>query len=399
MPNNGGTATYQGCRLEGVGGRALSGNSFMNMTGMTNELCATFCAASQSAFFGTEYAQGKLISACEYMVMILTSFLTECYCGNSISTATDSQSQCSAFCTGDNTEFCGGNSHLSVWSLNAYGSNAVGGGTSTGGSGSTATTTASVVPAATSIAYIGCYAETSPSRALTALYNSGTSMTVDLCAQKAQALNLAYFGLEYASQCLAGSVLSPASTPLPSPASHCSMKCAGNSSETCGGSNVISLYNNTQYIKPYNPNPVNVPNQPGSQYRYLGCYTEGTGARALGSTSTMGSAALPATTSLTVETCAAYCFSKGYSYMGVEDANLCFCNAAGPINSATLSAGGDADCNMTCAGNATEWCGAANTLNVYRLKSASARFAGSTGGGSNSTAERSKKRGLRFRTW
>lgn len=60
VPNNGGSATYQGCFKEGVGGRALSGTSFSNLTGMTLEMCATFCSATQSAFFGTEYSQGKL---------------------------------------------------------------------------------------------------------------------------------------------------------------------------------------------------------------------------------------------------------------------------------------------------------------------------------------------------
>ena len=60
VPNNGGSATYQGCYVEGVGGKALSGNNFKNTTGMTLEMCASFCAASQSAFFGTEYSSGMI---------------------------------------------------------------------------------------------------------------------------------------------------------------------------------------------------------------------------------------------------------------------------------------------------------------------------------------------------
>jgi hypothetical protein len=186
---------------------------------------------------------------------------------------------------------------------------------------------------------------------------------------------LQYFGLEFAAQCLAGNELNPLSAPIDS--SRCSMACAGNSSQTCGGPNAISLYNNTQWIKPYNPNPVNVPNQQGAQYSYVGCYTEGNGARALGSTANSGSAAMPQSDSLTVETCAGYCFSQGFAWMGVENGNLCFCNSAGIINSATLAPNGDSDCSVTCAGDPTENCGSRDYINIYQ-SSGSGRFAGST---------------------
>jgi len=164
------------------------------------------------------------------------------------------------------------------------------------------------------------------------------------------------------------------------------MACSGNSAQTCGGPNAISMYNNTLYVKPYNPNPANVPNQPGSSYAYVGCYSEPGGARALGSTSNFGSYATTSNT-LTVEACAALCFAKGYNWMGVEDGNQCFCNGAGVINGATLSPGGDADCGMTCAGNPQENCGGAAKLNVYQLKGSSAKFVRAAG----------SKRGLRFR--
>ncbi|OAG35369.1 hypothetical protein AYO21_10440 [Fonsecaea monophora] len=374
----GGNATYQGCYMEGVGGRALTGSSFSNSTGMTLELCAAFCSKTNSAFFGTEYSQ-------------------ECYCGGSISTAVAPQTACSSFCSGDKTEFCGGSSRLSVWALGNYQPPAASGsGTATGtGGNSGPSSTASPVPAATGITSMGCYSETTPTRALTALFTAGASMTIDLCAQKAQQLNLQYFGVEFASQCLAGSALNPASTPLVS--TKCSMKCAGNSTQVCGGSNAISLYQNTLYVKPTNPNPVNVPNQPGSQYGYVGCYNEGNGARALGSTDRTGSAATSSAT-LTVEACAAFCFAKGYAWMGVENGNQCFCNAAGVINGAVLSPGGDADCTVTCTGNATENCGGSAKLNVYQLSSgsASARFA--TTGKSGKRDIRGVK-GMRFRTW
>lgn len=255
--------------------------------------------------------------------------------------------------------------------------------TQSGGSATaSASSTATALPAATGISYINCYSETTNPRALSALFTTSGSMTVDSCAQQAQALNLQYFGLEYASQCLAGSTINPSSSVLAS--SKCSMSCSGNSTQTCGGPNAISLYNNTLYVKPYNPNSASVPNQPGSSYGYVGCYSEPSAARALASTSNFGSFATTSTT-LTVEACAALCFSKGYPWMGVENGNQCFCNGAGPVNGAALSAGGDADCATTCAGNPKENCGGSAKLNVYQLKSGTGARVGS--------------RGLRFRNW
>jgi hypothetical protein len=59
VPNDGGTSTYQGCFFEASGGRALTGTSFSNTTGMTLEACAIFCSQTSSAYFGTEYSQGE----------------------------------------------------------------------------------------------------------------------------------------------------------------------------------------------------------------------------------------------------------------------------------------------------------------------------------------------------
>jgi glucan endo-1,3-alpha-glucosidase len=134
------------------------------------------------------------------------------------------------------------------------------------------------------------------------------------------------------------------------------------------------MYTNTQYVVPTNPNPVNVSGSSGSQYGYVGCYSEPTGARALGSTAQTGSFA-ETLAGLTVESCASACFAAGFNYMGVEDGIQCFCNGAGVINGATLSPGGNADCNTTCAGNPAELCGGSAKIDVYQLRSGSKRRA------------------------
>lgn len=189
-------------------------------------------------------------------------------------------------------------------------------------------------------------------------------MTIDQCALTAQSLNLQYFGLEYASQCLAGSTINAGSSVIDP--KNCNKPCSGNGQQICGGANAISLYRNSLFTPPVSPDPVLVSGQSNIQYKYQGCYTEGTGARALGSTAQQTSSATT-NSSLTVEGCAADCYSKDYAWMGVENGNQCFCNAAGIINNAVLSSGGDADCSTTCVGNPREFCGAPSKLNVYHL--------------------------------
>jgi hypothetical protein len=82
---------------------------------------------------------------------------------------------------------------------------------------------------------------------------------------------------------MAGSVLNSSSKPGNA---NCNTACDGNSKQTCGGLKAISLYNNTQCIKPFNPNPVSIPNS-ANKFASVGCYNEGTYSRALtGSSST-----------------------------------------------------------------------------------------------------------------
>jgi hypothetical protein len=61
---------------------------------------------------------------------------------------------------------------------------------------------------------------------------------------------------------------------------------------------------------------------------------------------------------MTVESCIAFC-APDYIYAGVEYASQCYCDneIENGATNATLS-----DCNMACAGNANETCGAGKAL-------------------------------------
>lgn len=333
-------ATYAACHTEASNARALSGYSFTNTTSMTVELCGAACLSRNYLYFGLEYA-------------------SQCYCGNTITTATIAESSCSTPCAGNRVEFCGAGSILSVWAL--PGAPAA----SAGGGGSAPSATVSSAPLTTIVPnskYLGCYSETNP-RALGTLNGiSNSSVTNSLCAAYAQQLNLQYFYTEYYSECYAGNVLNSASVPISG--SSCNTPCAGNAQQTCGGPNALTLWNNTLYTPAIHPSPVN-----GSatvSYAYQGCYTEGNGARALGGNAQYQGATAPssaiAPSSMTVEACAGYCAANGYPYMGVENTNECYCNGAGVINGAVLGTG----CTMSCLGSPFELCGGSSRIDVYK---------------------------------
>jgi WSC domain len=98
-----------------------------------------------------------------------------------------------------------------------------------------------------------------------------------------------------------------------------------------------------------------------SGYHFLGCYTEGSGVRALGGSSLVNY------NIMTIELCANFC-TPAYNMYGLEYGGECWCgnNIGFGSNLAPLT-----DCNMACGGNRSELCGAGNRLNIYANAAAS----------------------------
>ncbi|KAI1084815.1 WSC-domain-containing protein [Whalleya microplaca] len=347
---NNSTATYLGCFSDpGGNNRALGGATKVDTVAMTNEMCASFCKDSGYSLAGTEYYQ-------------------ECFCGNSnTGTNITDISQCDAKCKGNSQEYCGGSGKMSVWSISqvqpSQSSSTQSSSTqssSTQSKSAQPTQGASLLKAANGTAsYFGCYTDGgSDGRTLSKDSYAGDTMTVDSCASYCQAKNYGLFGVEYGRECYCG--YSPKTSAVLSPEKDCSMTCKGNSTQICGGSSRISIWNNTLYVPTRNLATVN-----NGLYAYLGCYTEGTNGRAL-SKGTSASSKSDSTNNskMTVELCASYCGTKGYKYMGVEYSQECFCNNDGPINGATKASEGD--CSMACSGDLTEWCGGSSRINIYK---------------------------------
>lgn len=399
---------YIGCYTEATNQRALSSKSYSSTTNMTAQNCEAFCGTSYT-YFGVEWSQ-------------------QCFCGNELNPGSVlvNSSQCDYLCTGNKLQYCGGSSRLNVYkrindtashttTASATASHATTAGptsfsnasssaisssvayTNTSASLASASATSSANSASSSYSaeypeprsigntgigvwdYQGCYTEATSGRALDKAFLYGTvstvNMTLETCALYCFDDNYSLFGVEYSQQCYCGNNLT-AGAVLASDQNDCSMPCAGNATQYCGGSSRLNLYalvpgsgyDPVTHFSTLYPEPLRVGNASVGVWNYTGCYTEATSGRALASTFQYGS---PSTFNMTIEACVAFCNGGGYSLAGVEYGQQCFCGnelAAGSVWAPSQN-----DCSMSCAGNSSEYCGAGDRLNVYSLLSSATR--------------------------
>ncbi|KAL8724532.1 MAG: hypothetical protein Q9181_006783, partial [Wetmoreana brouardii] len=93
-----------------------------------------------------------------------------------------------------------------------------------------------------------------------------------------------------------------------------------------------------------------------SGWSYQGCYVDGVSGRILGTQQ-------PDNPTLTVESCIAKCVGLGYTVAGMEYSKQCFCDNS--LINGGKPAAADTECNMACAGNSAEKCGAGNRMSIY----------------------------------
>ncbi|KAI0205412.1 heme peroxidase [Astrocystis sublimbata] len=214
---------------------------------------------------------------------------------------------------------------------------------------STSTTTAAEMPshrqALGDFRLAGCNTEPSGARALAGASFAYDGMTLESCMKNCTGFY--YWGTEYGRECYCGNTINVSSKKVE--LDQCSMVCSGDATEYCGAGNRLELYASKGPM----PTPATPTHKPTvSSYDLQGCWTEGVGMRALDAKSTAGK--------VTLESCAAFC--KNYHYFGTEFGDECHCgnSLAASANLTAL-----AECNMPCAGDASEFCGAGNRLSLY----------------------------------
>ncbi|PFH59316.1 hypothetical protein XA68_12517 [Ophiocordyceps unilateralis] len=264
------------CWTEGNKTRALSGTTFTNDT-MTLDKCMEFC--SKYNYWGTEYGR-------------------ECYCGNSLSPSSNTAplSDCNMPCGGNGSEYCGAGDRLELYSTTS--------------APATPTPTATLTHKTTVSSYtlMGCMAEPTSARALSHKTTlAGKTTTNEACA--AACAGSRYFGTEYGNECYCGTFVNAGARAAP--LTDCSMACAGDAYQYCGGADRLELYENANATG-------GTPQQPPAvaDFVLVGCRTEGNGTRALGGR-------VAAADDMTNAKCAGFC--GGATFFGTEYGRECYC--------------------------------------------------------------------------
>jgi len=214
---------YLGCYQDGTDGRVLPQEAYSNSSN-ENGLCQTVCLEGGFTFAGTEFQQ-------------------ECWCGNAEPAQRffqpESANKCTFACLGDASQACGGDgTFVSVYyDTTKFDPNGTNTAPTTTSTGPLPTVTAEV-PGNVNFTLSGCFMEPPNARALANLVVATDLMTVDLCLSACS--DMMFAGIEFARECWCGPTLTAGTTKQPD--ASCSMTCAGNQTEFCGGPSLLTLY-------------------------------------------------------------------------------------------------------------------------------------------------------------
>ncbi|KAI0065083.1 WSC-domain-containing protein [Artomyces pyxidatus] len=325
--------SYAGCYEDNrdIGLPTFIGPSFTNTSGMTIESCVNFCSSQSYVLAGLE-------NGCT------------CYCDNFFENIFESvgNNECDVACIGNPAESCGASDRLSVY--HAPGGDAA---------------VPNFVPSVGLWKGLGCYNDSTSNRALERRIDAG-NVTVESCTAACLAETFMLAGLEFGQECWCGSQLQNNAVFFGTdydgiqngnyrefPAgNYCNMGCEGNSSELCGGSAMLDVY---QYTGTFPVGGSVVPF--AGAWISQGCFSDSTSQRTLQRRVDVGN--------VTVESCTAECQAEssntGFTIAGLESGQECWCGTKiEPGLSIPESA-----CDQACIGDSSEVCGGPNSLQIY----------------------------------
>ncbi|KAF8151649.1 hypothetical protein B0H34DRAFT_801346 [Crassisporium funariophilum] len=330
VPTLPGTWKSQGCVTDNVGTRTLQGATSAGPT-TTIESCIAFCDSKSFVFAGTEFGD-------------------ECYCGNVLTpgAANATSTDCNTPCAGNAHEPCGAGGRLNLfWS------------------GKTPPPPPIIVPSVGKWVSLGCYTDGVNGVRTIGIPTPVTGqVSIETCTTACFNAGLSISGTEFADECYCASAITSGA---PAPATDCTMVCAGNSSEFCGGPNRLNAYNYTGTDLPVNPNPPQGGGGGGPttvfpvltglppHWAYNSCWIDNAHGRIFDSD-------IAGSQTNTVTSCIAQCVALNFTLAGMEFADECYCGNT-LVDGAVPAV--ESTCNMGCAGNSTQACGGPNRVSVY----------------------------------
>jgi hypothetical protein len=197
---------------------------------------------------------------------------------------------------------------------------------------------------------VGCNTEPTVAgvRALSGAAYVYDGMTLESCMNNCTGFY--YWGTEYGRECYCGNKVHVSSMNVT--LDECNIVCSGDGTEYCGAGDRLELYVTTGTIP--TPTGTLAIKPTVTPYLRVGCYEE-LPSRAL-------TGGVFPSESMTLELCASSC--DGFTYFATEYGRECYC---GQFIDSRSNMTDDADCNMVCAGDETEYCGGSDRLEMYRL--------------------------------
>lgn len=188
--------------------------------------------------------------------------------------------------------------------------------------------------------YKGCFVDDGKNRVHSGTaYKEIPTMTSQDCNDLCK--GSPFFATEFGNQCFCG-MLGDDYDALGDGV--CNFDCAGDPLQTCGGRDAMSVYG----MKEYN----------SASYTYLGCFADN-------EPRVMSGTFKKDDITMTVKSCSIFCESTS-TYFGLQNSDECFCGTS--MDDPDMY--GEATCDDTCAGDASDTCGGRWAMSVYQFDGA-----------------------------
>jgi hypothetical protein len=209
--------------------------------------------------------------------------------------------------------------------------------------------------------FVGCFTDANPAtRTLQEDNIDNPGMTpllcTEFCGNFSTPLNFA--GTEFTSQCFCDFNIQGTATQVDD--SLCDFPCGGDSTLTCGGASLISIFqNNNTGVGPIPTNKATV-----GTWVFDGCFTDAVGSNPRTLLERFIIPGFPDGGGVTIESCTTECAAVGFNISGLEFGQECWCGDEFALPAANITAP-LTDCSRACEADTTELCGAASRLSVY----------------------------------